>query len=169
MTEHFEFTEETIKDAEKVGAKKELFGAMMDEMTDILPQIKGLYAESRTSASRALTVAGLVALEKRLGTIDPEKVKAFVQIGIEYAEVAGGFFASLPCVKSHGLAKWYKQSDKRYYKRERPLIESEILPLIPKSDLLSFLNEIQRQNEELSDKYEQGKAESDKLDALCAQ
>ena len=148
----FVFTKETIKEAQKDGAKKDLFKAYLKELRYIIP-IDSLYSESKTKAKRTLTVAGLVALEKRLGKIDPEKVKAFVETSIEYKEVATGFFASLPCIVSKGAAKWYGQNYDRFYKREKPLIEAEILPLIKKEDeLIAFLNLIQESNDELTEK-----------------
>lgn len=166
---NFVFTKETIKTAQKEGAKKDLFKAYLKEVKSIIPCIDSLYSESKTKAKRVLTVAGLVALEKRLGKIDQEKMKAFVETSLEYKEVATGFFASLPCIVSKGAASWYAQGDSRFYKREKPLIEAEILPLIrDESELISFLNEIQESNEELSLKAEENRKESDKLDEVCA-
>lgn len=165
----FVFTKETIKTAQKDGAKKDLFKTYLNEVKDIIPCIDSLYSEAKTKAKRTLTVAGLIALEKRLGKIDPEKVKAFVETSLEYKEVATGFFASLPCIVSKGAASWYAQNDSRFYKRERPLIEAEILPLIKDEDeLIEFLNEIQESNEELTAKAEENRKEADKLDEICA-
>lgn len=164
---NFVFTEETLKTAQEDGAKKDLFKSYLKELKGIVP-IDSLYSESKTKAKRTLTVAGLIALEKRLGKIDEEKVKAFVETSLEYKEVATGFFASLPCIVSKGAASWYGQNDSRFYKREKPLIEAEILPLIPREKLLDFLNEIQESNEELSLKAEENRKEADKLDEICA-
>lgn len=164
---NFVFTKETIKTAQEDGAKKDLFRSYLNELRDIIP-IDSLYNESKTKAKRTLTVAGLVALEKRIGKIDEEKVKAFVEVSLEYKEVATGFFASLPCIVSKGAASWYGQNDRRFYKRERPLIEAEILPLIEENELVEFLNEIQESNEELSKKREENSKEEDKLDEICA-
>ena len=154
---NFVFTAETLKVAQEEGAKKDLFRSYLNEVRDIIPRIDSLYSESKTRAKRTLTVSGLVALEKRLGRIDEEKVKAFVETSLEYQEVATGFFASLPCIVSKGAASWYGQNDSRFYKREKPLIEAEILPLIPREKLLCFLNEIQESNEELSKKAEENR------------
>lgn len=166
---NFVFTKETIKTAQKDGAKKDLFCSYLNELRDIIPGIDSLYSETKTKAKRCFTVAALVALEKRLGKIDEEKVKAFVEVSLEYKEVATGFFASLPCIVSKGAAKWYGQNDRRFYKRERPLIEAEILPLIEdENELVAFLNEIQESNEELTKKREENSKEEDKLDEICA-
>ena len=164
---NFVFTEETLKVAQEDGAKKDLFKSYLKELRSIVP-IDSLYSESKTRAKRCLTVAALVALEKRLGRIDPEKVKAFVETSLEYEEVATGFFASMPCIVSKGAASWYGQNDQRFYKREKPLIEAEILPLIPREKLLEFLNVIQESNEELTAKSEENRKENDKLDEICA-
>lgn len=166
---NFVFTKETIKAAQKDGAKKDLFKAYLKEVKGIIPCIDSLYTESKTKAKRTLTVAGLVALEKRLGRIDQEKIKAFVQTSLEYKEVSTGFFASLPCIVSKGAASWYAQNDSRFYKREKPLIESEILPFIDdENELISFLNEIHESNEELTLKAEENRKEAEKLDEICA-
>ena len=165
---NFVFTKETIKTAQKDGAKKDLFRSYLNELRDIIPCIDSLYNETKTKAKRCFTVAALVALEKRLGKIDPEKVKAFVETSLEYKEVATGFFASLPCIVSKGAASWYGQNDRRFYKREKPLIEAEILPLIGEDELIEFLNEIQESNEELTRKSEENRKEDDKLDEVCA-
>ena len=166
---NFVFTEETLKVAQEDGAKKDLFRSYLNEIRDIIPCIDSLYSESKTRAKRCFTVAALVALEKRLGKIDPEKVKAFVETSLEYKEVATGFFASLPCIVSKGAASWYGQNDSRFYKREKPLIEAEILPLIEdKNELIEFLNKIQESNEELTAKAEENRKENDKIDAICA-
>ena len=165
---NFVFTEETLKVAQEDGAKKDLFKSFLKQGREIIPCLDSLYSETKTKAKRCFTVAALVALEKRLGRIDPEKVKAFVETSLEYHEVATGFFASLPCIVSKGAASWYGQNDSRFYKREKPLIEAEILPLIPRKKLLGFLNEIQESNEELSKKAEENRKESDKLDEICA-
>ena len=164
----FVFTKETIKAAQMEGAKKDLFKSYLKELRGIIP-VDSLYNEAKTKAKRTLTVAGLVALEKRLGKIDPEKVKAFIETSLIYKEVATGFFASLPCVVSKGAASWYGQNDERFYKRERPLIEAEILPLIKnENELISFLNLIQESNDELTAKSEENRKERSKLDEICA-
>lgn len=165
---NFVFTEETLKTASLEGAKKDLFKSFLKQGKEIIPCLDSLYSETKTKAKRCFTVAALIALEKRLGRVDVEKMKAFVELALEYQDVATGFFASLPCIVSKGAASWYGQNDGRFYKREKPLIEAEILPLIPREKLLGFLNKIQESNEELTAKSEENRKEAEKLDEICA-
>lgn len=86
-----------IEKATMKNAGAQAFYAVMEEMDLYLP-ISKFYSMVKEKTTLLLSVAGQVAYERGVGTLNDEQVKTFIKMSALEPELVSGFWASLPSV-----------------------------------------------------------------------
>lgn len=156
------FNRNNVRKNLEQNAEKQAYFAFLDEVELILP-VKTYQAQIKANETPVLTVAGLVSLNYKLGTLSEKQVKDFCRISGNYPEQATSLWASLPKVLNPEC-QWYKSNNRKFtVERDAIAFLSEFLT---DEELDNIATAADLVNEELSAKAQKEQSVIDEAKAL---
>ena len=160
----FNFTRDGLKKTLEDNASKQAYFAVLDELEDILP-IHKYIADIKAGTTPALTVAGQVAVEFKMGHLSEQQVNDFCRVCGLNPEQVTSLWASLPKVLKPEC-HWYK-SNNRKFSVERDAV-TFMTTFLNDEELDAIATAADNANRALTEKATKEQEEIEKAKALFA-